>query len=96
MSIREKIASGLDKVATWFDNVANEQRIKQNLEWDRQQSILSEKEEQLENMRLCPCSKKCCDNCNIYCPNHTCREDICEDCFVSKCRSCGAECVCDL
>ena len=45
---------------------------------------------------FCPCSEKCCDNTDTFCPPHTCYEDVCESCFVSRCKNCGAECCCDL
>ena len=45
----------------------------------------------------CPCSESgCCANPDVFCPEHICVEDVCEECFVSKCRNCGNSCCCDL
>ncbi len=45
----------------------------------------------------CPCSLAgCCDKPDIYCPKHICKEEVCEQCFVSKCRRCASVCACDL
>jgi hypothetical protein len=45
----------------------------------------------------CPCSGRCCEAPDTYCPPHECdAEDICEGCFVSECKNCGGYCACDL
>lgn len=44
----------------------------------------------------CPCSNECCTKPKTYTPRHACAEDVCEECFVTKCRNCGKECSCDL
>lgn len=46
---------------------------------------------------LCPCSGKCCDKPDLFCPEHVCKfSDICEDCFTNECNNCGNSCCCDL
>lgn len=45
---------------------------------------------------FCPCSGKCCDKPDIYCPEHECKESICESCFDNECKNCGNWCACDL
>jgi len=52
--------------------------------------------EEIVSTGLCPCSGKCCNKPETYCPSHYCREDVCEDCFTSRCRNCHSECSCDL
>lgn len=52
--------------------------------------------EKLE-LDLCPCSGKCCDKPELFCPDHICEsEDFCESCFVSECSNCHNSCACDL
>ena len=45
----------------------------------------------------CPCSDSCCDDPNLITPKHDCPEnELCEECYISKCINCGDSCYCDL
>lgn len=47
----------------------------------------------------CPCGThgQCCNQPDLYTPDHECSdESVCEDCYVTACRTCGNSCSCDL
>jgi len=49
-------------------------------------------------LKGCPCNRNCCTNPKPYIP-HTCDdscESVCEESFVTKCKTCKSECCCDL
>ncbi len=49
----------------------------------------------------CPCSNDCCNDPDLFCPEHDCpdrmgkddpNEDFCESCYILECRNCGSSC----
>jgi len=51
-----------------------------------------------KNPRGHACSRDCCDDPDIECPEHKCLKpnEFCEKCYVTECQNCWACCACDL
>lgn len=44
----------------------------------------------------CPCHNNCCEKPELYTPEHECKEEICEECYVLECKNCEQNCCHEL